>query len=175
MSQTTRPLPEVDEQLVASWPVGDGRAAARRAYRLMISTGSALEELLADVSTPELTAPYAEQPFADQFAHASRALLELRGMTGRADVTWSVIVPPRRWADEEVPELHGAVFGSYLPPGATARQETAAWAEVLDGGSVTETERSSGAVELIVRGSHLEVPVELSLYVVASEVAGGVL
>ena len=171
MAQPTRPLLQIDEQELASWPTGSTeRAIARRAHQMILSAGAALEELLG-TPAPSPTA----DTMADQVMAATHVLLDLRSKREHIDAAWNISVPRDAWETDRV-SITATVFGWDLPATITPLQEAQWWAGLL-GSEVADAPGASGAVELSVTGEHAGVPVQVTLYVpapAASVVSGEV-
>ena len=147
MPQTTRPLPD--------------QAAARRAYRLMLSAGAALEELLA--ATPAPAGRDAE------IMQAATALSHIRTEHAPTAFFWRLDVS--KYDDEPV-KLDAAVYEWNHPKGFDLRDAMRQWAKVTDG-TITEKIATSGKTHLDLTGVYMGVPVEMAAILDAP--AGGAL
>jgi hypothetical protein len=151
VSQPTRPLPEVDERLVASWPVGPERAMARNAYRLILFAGAALEELLAD----DAPAPVGRDA---EIMRAATALTQIRTEDAPTSSHWRMEADHD---DDEPVTLEGALYEFEHPEGFDLRDAMRQWAEVTSG-TVAEKTVESGDIHLKLTGTYMGVPVEMS-------------
>lgn len=170
MLEPTRPLPQVDESLVASWPAGPERAMARNAYRLMASASAALEELLHTTDTdfiPNTPREFHNLPQHRKITHAAHALTTLNRQDAPTAL-WNMEVHPGRVC------LSGNVHHSIPTPDVDQRAAMARWAKILGGAEIEESISSTGAVHLTIEnGQFLAIPVRF--YTILNDPIGSAL